>query len=185
LRGFAAAEEGEGAFAGSVHDALVFGDGVELAGDVGEVGGAAVFDGVLEGFELGIETEAVVAEFDVEAAALFDGEGDGAELVGDALEDGIGGPDKGTGAAAVGSGVGEGFVAGEGEAGLITGAAGLKEAVGAGVVEEAGAERFVELDGAIDGGGKDVVARVADRAGLGGEAAFAGFVDGDGVVGGL
>ena len=119
---------------------------MELIGDVGETGGAAVFDGVLEGFELGVEAKAVVAEFNVEAAAFFDGEGDGAELVGDVLEGGIGSPDKGAGACAVGSRVGEGFVAGEGEAGLEAGAMGLKEVVSAGVVEEAGAEGIVELD---------------------------------------
>ena len=113
---------------------------MELIGDVGETGGATVLYSVLEGCELGIEAEAVMAEFDVEASALFEGEGNGAELVGDGLESGIGSPDKGAGACAIGSRVEEGFVASEGEAGLVVGAMGLKEVVSAGVVEEACAE---------------------------------------------
>ncbi len=70
---------------------------------------------VLERLELGIEAEAIVLDLDVEAAADFDGEGDGAELIDEALKSGVGGPDEGAGALAVGSGIGEGAVAGEGD----------------------------------------------------------------------
>jgi hypothetical protein len=57
--------------------------------------------------------------------------------------------------------------------------------VGAGVSEQVGAEGVVELDGTVDRRGEDAIARVRDATWLGGKVASAGFVDGDGVVGGL
>ena len=184
LRGFAAAEQGEGAFTGAVHHLLVVGNGLELLGDVGQIGGAAFFDGVLQRLEFGIEAEAVVLDLDVEAAAKFDGKSDGAELIGEILERGIAGPDEGAGSMAVGPGVCKGAVAGEGKVGLAAAAVGGEVAVGAGVAEEAGAEGFIDADVAIDGSGKDVVILLGE-AGLGGEVSGAVFVDGDGVFGGL
>ena len=142
-----------------------------------------VFDGVLEGFEFGVEAEAVVRHLKVEAAALFDGESDGAELIGNALEHRVAGPDEGAGAVAVGSGVGKGFVSGEGEGGLGGRAASREEVVAAGVAEEVGAEGVVEDDGAVEGVGKTPsVAVDASGAGLGVEVSCAGFVNGDGVA---
>src|ERR1700733_2403387 len=102
LGSFAAAEEGEGALAGAVHHLLIVSDDFELVGDVGQIPGAAVFDRILESFEFGVEAEAIVTDFNIEAAALFQSEGDGAELVGDALEHWVAGPDKCAGAVAVG-----------------------------------------------------------------------------------
>ena len=184
--GFGVGEEGLGAFAGAVHDLLILGNGLELGGDVGEVQGAVVFDGVLERFEFGVEAKAVVLHLKGEAAALLDGESDGAELIGNALERRVAGPDEGAGAAAVGSGVGKGFVSGEGEGGLGGGAASREEVVAAGVAEEVSAEGVVEDDGAIERCGKDAVGGVGGSgAGLRGEASCAGFVNGDGEARGL
>lgn len=184
--GFAAGKEGLGAFAGAVHDLLVLGNGLELRGDVGQVPGAAVFDGVLESFELSVEAEAVVLHFKVEAAALLDGEGDAAELIGDALEHGVASPDEGAGATAVGSGVGKGFVAGEGEGGLGGGAAGCEEVVAAGVAEEVGTEGVVEDDGAIETSGEDAIGGIGGHwARLRGEASGTGLVNGDSEARGL
>src|ERR1700691_3181652 len=98
LRGFAAAEEGESALAGAVHHLLIVGDDFELVGDVGQIPGATVFDCILKGFEFGVETETIMTDLDIEAAALFQSEGDGAELVGARLEDWVGSPDKCAGA---------------------------------------------------------------------------------------
>jgi len=184
--GLAAGQEGLGAFAGAVHDLLVLGNGLELRGDVGQVPGAAIFHGVLKSFELSVEAEAVVLHFEVEAAAFLQSEGDGAEFVGNALENGVARPDESAGAAAVGSGVGKGLVAGEGEGSLGGGAAGCKKAVAASVAEEVGAQGVVEHDGAIETRGEDAVGGVGGRrAGLGGEASGAGLIDGDGVARGL
>lgn len=181
----AAGEQIHGALAGSIHHALVAGDGAELIGDVGEVESAAVPDGVLQGFEFGIEAEAVVQDLDVETAPFLEGKGDGFEVVDHMLEGGIAGPDKLARAAAVRTGVGERFVAGEGEGGLRGGAARGKEAVFAGVAEEIGAEGVVEADGAIEGRGHHVVAGVGVRPGFGSEVAGAGFIEGEGVLRGL
>lgn len=184
LRVFAATEQGEGAFAGALHYLLVLSNGLELLGDVGQVGGAATLDRVLQGFQFGIEAEAVMLNFHVETPAEFDGECDGAQIIGEALEGRIGGPDEGAGTLAVRAGIGKGTVTGEGKVALMAVAIRSEEAVGAGVLKEAGAEAFVDADGAIYGGGKDVVILLGD-AGLGDEMGGAIFLKGDGVTGGL
>ena len=185
LRDVGVGQEGKSALAGAVHHLLILGNGLQFIGDVGQVGGTAILHRVLEGLQFGIKAEAVVANLNVEAAAFFEGKGDGAELVDDALEGGVAGPDEGAGTTAVGSGVSQGLVAGEGEVGLGGGAVCGEKTVGAGVSEQVGAEGVVELDGTVDRRGEDAIARVRDATWLGGKVASAGFVDGDGVVGGL
>ena len=181
----AVGEEGEGAFAGAVHHLLVLGDGVQLVGDIRQVRGAMVLEGVLQVGQFCVEAEPVVPDLQLETAAFFEGEGDGAELVGEPREDRILGPDERAGAFAVWSRIGECLVAGEGEVGPGGGAVRGEKAVGAGVAEEIGAERVIQKDGTIESGGEDAVGGVGDRAGLRFEAAGAGFVDGDGVLRGL
>ena len=87
----------------AVHDLLVLGNGLEFGGNVRQIGGLLVFDGILQRLEFGVEAEAVVANLDIEAATLLDGKGDGSELIADALQHRVAGPDEGAGAVTVGS----------------------------------------------------------------------------------
>lgn len=186
LRGLALGEEGEGAVADAVHDVLIGNDVLKLGSDVEEIDGLLILERGLEELELGVEAKGVVVGFNVEAAADFEGEGDGVELIGELLEGGIGGPDEGAGAMAVGTGIGEGLVADEGHAAAAPVAGLLEELVVASVAEEAGEEDGVEADVTIEGRGIHVIGGVdGTEASLGGEVAHAIFEDGDGVASGL
>lgn len=144
-----------------------------------------IFYSILQRGQLCIETQAVMADFNLEALPDLDRKRDGSELIGQTLQRGVASPYKRAASVTVRTCVNQSFVAGEGQLVVIVAATGGEEAVAPRVPEKIGGKRRIELDGAINGSGHNIVIALRSGARLGNKPSSAILCDGECVPGRL